>query len=428
MVGIIGVANRTGGYTGNEQEEIEILCRAASVLYDSYRRQQQEDELKQNRRLAEEALRESEVKYRSLVESANAVPFKLNLATGRFTYIGHQIEQLLGYPMSSWVDFDTWSNRIHPEDRQQAIAYCTDATSRGKDHEFEYRAIAADGRHVWIRDVVSVIMGDDGPKEVIGFMFDITERKRAEEQARQLQADLAHMSRLSTLGEMATGLAHELGQPLTVIANYANGSIRRLHSGNLSQDELKDMLERISAQARRGGSIIRGLESLVRKGEAKRVSIDINESILEIVDLTEVDAKRHKATTHLELKANLPAVLADPTQVQQVILNLVQNACEACEQVPVSQRVVTVHTAWAGEDELEITVSDSGPGVASELSDRLFEPFFTTKQKGMGMGLAISRSIVEAHHGKLWSTSNPESGASFHFTLPIAKEGKSHEK
>ena len=226
---------------------------------------------------------------------------------------------------------------------------------------------------------------------------------------------------------MASGLAHELGQPLTVIANYANGCIRRLHSENLSRDELKDMLERISAQARRGGSIIRGLESLVRKGEAKRVPIDINESILEIVDLTEVDAKRHKATTHLELKPNLPSVLADPTQVQQVILNLVQNACEACEQVPVSQRVVTVHTAWAGEDELEITVSDSGPGVASELSDRLFEPFFTTKTKGMGMGLAISRSIVEAHHGKLWSTSNPESGASFHFTLPIAKEDKSHE-
>ena len=380
------------------------------------------------RKQAKEALSESEFKHRSLIESANAVPWKVELATGRFTYMGQQVEQLLGYPMSSWVDFDSWSDRIHPEDREQAIKYCMDSTSRGEDHEFEYRAITADGQHVWIREVVSVIMGDEGPKELIGFMFNITERKHAEEQARQLQADLAHMSRLSTLGEMASGLAHELNQPLAVIANYANGCIRRLHSENLSRDELKDMLERISAQARRGGSIIRGLESLVRKGEAKRVSIDINESILEIVDLTEVDAKRHKATTHLELKPNLPAVLADPTQVQQVILNLVQNACEACAQVPVSQRVVTVHTAWAGEDELEITVSDSGPGVASELSDRLFEPFFTTKQKGMGMGLAISRSIVEAHHGKLWTSKNPESGASFHFTLPIAKEDKSHGK
>ncbi len=265
-------------------------------------------------------------------------------------------------------------------------------------------------------------------KELIGFMFNITERKRAEEQARQLQADLAHMSRLSMMGEMASGLAHELNQPLAVITNYANGCIRRLHSDNLTQDELKDMLERISAQARRGGSIIRGLESLVRKGGFERAPIDINESILEVVDLAGVDASRYKATTHMELQPNLPSVLADPTQVQQVILNLVQNACEACGKVPVSQRDVTIRTVLAGEDELEITVSDTGAGIASELNDHLFEPFFTTKTKGIGMGLAISRSIVESHNGKLWSTNNPESGASFHFTLPIAKEDKSHEE
>jgi len=159
-----------------------------------------------------------------------------------------------------------------------------------------------------------------------------------------------------------------------------------------------------------------------------REPIDINESILEIVDLAGVDAKRYKATTQLELQPNLPTALANATQVQQVILNLVQNACEACEQVPISRRGVSVHTSLANEDELKITVSDSGAGIASELGDQLFEPFYSTKEKGIGMGLAISKSIIEAHNGKLWSTANPVCGTSFHFTLPIAKEGKSNGK
>jgi PAS domain S-box-containing protein len=371
------------------------------------------------RKRAEEALQESEVKYRSLVESASAVPCKLDIATGRFTYMGQQIEELLGYPMSSWVGFDTWSDRIHPEDREQARAYCMAATSRGEDHEFEYRAIAADGRHVWIRDVVSVIMGEQGPKEIIGFMFDITERKRAEEKAHQLQADLAHMSRLSTMGEMASGLAHELNQPLTVITNYAQGCVRRLKSNAISEDELEDILHRIATQARRSGSIIRGLGNLVRKSSALRTDIDVNQSIMEVAELANAEAAQHHAKARFELEPNLPLVTADQTQLQQVILNLVQNGCEAIEDLPTPRREVTVRTKRRGDSQLEIAVCDYGAGIPKAFSERLFEPFFTTKAQGIGMGLAISRSIVESHGGRLWATPNRDEGTTFHFTLPI---------
>ncbi len=290
---------------------------------------------------------------------------------------------------------------------------------RGEDHEFEYRAIAADGRHVWIRDVVSVIMDEQGPKEIIGFMFDITERKRTEEQARQLQVDLAHMSRLSSMGEMATGLAHELNQPLTVITNYAQGCVRRLKSNAIGPEELGDILGRIATQARRSSSIIRGLGNLVRKSSAMRFEVDINHCIMEVADLANAEATQHHAKARFELEPNLPGVMADQTQLQQVILNLVQNGCEAIQDTPESRRAVTVRTKQRGDRELEISVSDNGRGISELLGERLFEPFFTTKAQGIGMGLAISRSIVESHGGRLWATPNRGKGTTFHFTLPI---------
>ena len=253
----------------------------------------------------------------------------------------------------------------------------------------------------------------------VAVKHDITERKRAEEQTRQLQADLAHMSRLSSMGEMATGLAHELNQPLTAITNYALGCVRRLKSNAISQDELENILSRIASQARRSGSIIRGLETLVRKSSALRTDIDVNESIMDVAELVDAEAAQHHAKARFELEPNLPLVLADQTQLQQVILNLVQNGCEAIQDMPESRRAVTVRTKQRGDTELEVSVSDNGRGIPEPLGERLFEPFFTTKAQGIGMGLAISRSIVESHGGRLWATPNRGEGTTFHFTLPI---------
>ena len=261
----------------------------------------------------------------------------------------------------------------------------------------------------------------------VAVKHDITERKRAEEQTRQLQADLAHMSRLSSMGEMATGLAHELNQPLTAITNYALGCVRRLKSNSISQDELENILSRIASQARRSGSIIRGLENLVLKSSALRFEIDINHCIMEVADLANAEATQHRAKARFELEPNLPLVMADQTQLQQVILNLVQNGCEAIQDTPESRRAVTVRTKQRGDRELEISVSDNGCGISESLGERLFEPFVTTKAQGIGMGLAISRSIVESHGGRLWATPNRGKGTTFHFTLPIVGGGDGDE-
>ncbi|MCZ6808034.1 MAG: PAS domain S-box protein, partial [Deltaproteobacteria bacterium] len=224
---------------------------------------------------------------------------------------------------------------------------------------------------------------------LLAVVRDITERKRAEEQARRLQADLAHMSRLGSIGEMATGLAHELNQPLTVITNYAQGCVRRLKSNTISQDELENILSRIATQARRSGSIIRSLGNFVRKSSALRTNIDVNQSILDVAELVNAEAAQHRVKARFELEPNLPPVKVDQTQLQQVILNLVQNGCEAIEDAPESRREVTVRTKQRDDSYLEIVVSDCGAGIPEALGERLFEPFVTTKAHGIGMGLAI---------------------------------------
>ncbi len=179
------------------------------------------------------------------------------------------------------------------------------------------------------------------------------------------------------------------------------------------------MLGRIATQAKRSSSIIRGLGNLVRKSSALRFEIDINRSIMEVADLADAEAAQHHAQARFELEPNLPPVMADQTQLQQVILNLVQNGCEAIQDTPESRRAVTVRTKQRGDTELEISVSDNGRGISESLGERLFEPFFTTKAQGIGIGLAISRSIVESHGGRLWATPNRGEGTTFHFTLPI---------
>ena len=213
-----------------------------------------------------------------------------------------------------------------------------------------------------------------------------------------------------------------------MITNYAQGCVRRLKSNAISEDELENILSRIATQAQRSSSIIRGLGNLVRKSSARRTDIDVNQSIIEVTELANAEAAQHRVKARFELEPNLPRVLANQTQLQQVILNLVQNGCEAIEDASVSRRAVTVRTKQRGDRELEIAVSDNGRGISEPLGERLFEPFFTTKAEGIGMGLAISRSIVESHGGRLWATPNQGGGTTFHFTLPIVGGGDGDEQ
>jgi two-component system sensor kinase FixL len=247
-----------------------------------------------------------------------------------------------------------------------------------------------------------------------GFIRDLTERQRTEARLQELQSELVHISRLTALGEMASTLAHELNQPLSAIANYLRGSVRLLAADNPPRERLAEALDKASEQALRAGDIIRRLREFVARGETERRVESLPKLIEEAGALALVGAKEHGVRVEFDLSPAADLVLADKVQIQQVVLNLIRNAIDAMEGG--SRRQLRIATALA-EDFVQITVADTGPGVSPEFVDQLFQPFITTKRHGLGVGLSISRTIVEAHGGRIWVEETPGGGATFHFTL-----------
>ncbi len=251
------------------------------------------------------------------------------------------------------------------------------------------------------------------------FSTDITERKNAEAAARRHQAELTHVLRLGTMGEMAAGLAHEINQPLGAIASYAQGSTRRLRGPSPDIPGVLGAIEQITAEALRAGEIIRRLRTLVRKEAPRQDWIDLNEIVRNVLQLLRPDALLHRIALRAELDRALPRVVGDGIQVEQVVVNLVRNGIEALS-ASAEPRELSVSTAADG-DSVHAIVSDTGAGLNPDLRERIFDPFFSTKSDGLGMGLSISRTIVESHGGRLWTVPSPR-GATFQFTLPINPE------
>ncbi len=247
----------------------------------------------------------------------------------------------------------------------------------------------------------------------------IAERKRTEERLREHQAELAHVARLSTMGEMASSIAHEVNQPLSAIANYASGCVRKLRSGTGTADELIEVLGKTAQQAERAAKVIHRIRTFVRKEAPKHTWTDLNDLVQEVMTLIEFDLQRAELDVRLELGEQLPLVLVDAIQIEQVILNLVRNAIEAMEDNTAAKGQLIIQTSTPKSDAVEAAISDTGHGLPIGSADQLLEPFFTTKSKGMGMGLSISHSIIEAYGGRLWATPNPQGGATFRFTLPV---------
>lgn len=260
---------------------------------------------------------------------------------------------------------------------------------------------------------------DNAVSFVICTGIDITEQRQAEDQARQHQADLVHVSRLCTMGEMAAGLAHELNQPLAAIVSYTQGCVRRIANGAQSS-EILDAMKQVTLQAQRAGEIIKHLRNFVSKGEPHRSAVQVNAMVREVLSVCRVDIRRHSATIRLRLLDNLPTVSVDMIQIEQVLVNLVRNGLEAMTNTEPTAREMLIRTFFNDKQQVQISVSDAGEGLPKDLNpEKVFEAFFTTKKEGMGMGLAISRSIIEAHGGRLWAERNPDRGTTFHFTLPV---------
>jgi two-component system sensor kinase FixL len=253
-----------------------------------------------------------------------------------------------------------------------------------------------------------------------GFVRDLTERESTERRLQDLQSELVHVSRLTAMGEMASALAHELNQPLSAIANYMKGAERHLASDRPDREKLQHALSSATAQALRAGEIIRRLRDFVAKGEADRGIEKLRILLEEAGALAMIGAKERGVRLKFNIDRRLTYVLADKVQVQQVLLNLMRNAVDAMEGC--ARRDLTVSAVPADGDMVEVRVADTGPGIAPEIADRLFQPFMSTKAQGMGVGLSISRTIIEAHGGRIWAEPNPGGGCIFHFTLRSVRE------
>jgi two-component system, LuxR family, sensor kinase FixL len=254
-----------------------------------------------------------------------------------------------------------------------------------------------------------------------GFVRDLTEQQAAERRIQDLQAELLHASRLSVMGQMASTMAHELNQPLTAVVNYLEAARHLLQRGPEAAERVEALMARAIGQAERAGDVIRQLRQFVSKGETERRSQSLNQLVEEALALALVGTRQSGVRVRLDLDRGVSPVLVDAVQVQQVVLNLVRNAVEAMEAVE-RRELAIVTRAIEGEAMAEVSVTDSGPGIAPEIADRLFQPFVTTKETGMGLGLSICREIIEAHHGRLTVAPAASGGTVFRLTLPMPRE------
>ncbi len=369
---------------------------------------------------AEAKLRESEERFRLAAKATRDAIWDWDCSRD-YVWRSKGFQNLFGYeaddiePTFSW-----WIDRIHSDDRERVVAQLPDL-KRGTSQQcaFEYRFRRADGSYADVIDRGFVMLNAEGePIRMVGSIMDVSERRRSETLAHMHQAELAHRSRISTMGEIATGIAHELNQPLTAISNYAESCARALAAGERgSQEKVLGWIEKISNNTHRAAKMIRRLRSFTRKSEPKKLIVDANEIVAETIDLLEAETRLKGFRVRWRSQEPMP-VRVDRIQVEQVLVNLVHNAYEAMSANQGDDRVVTLGLQQLGE-RVQISVSDRGEGIAQDNLERVFDAFFTSKANGVGIGLAISRSIVEDHGGRLWVEPNPERGVTFRFTLPL---------
>jgi len=311
--------------------------------------------------------------------------------------------------------------RVHPDDREPVQQAFDRATKEKTDFDIEHRLQMPDGRVKHLHVIARASDTSSDNFEFVGAVTDVTAATKAEEALRQAQADLAHVSRLSTMGELTASIAHEVNQPLTAVVNNANASISLLPKGAPNLEEVREALAEIIEDANRASDVIARVRQLAKRAPIEKSLLDLRGVVQDVLTLARYESAARKVTIRTDLSKDLLSVSGDRVQLQQVLLNLVMNAMDAMNEVEESKRVLTI-CGWRethdGTFEARLRVSDSGVGFKPEEMDRLFEAFYTTKRHGMGMGLAISRSIIEAHGGRLWAEPNAGPGATFLLSLP----------
>ena len=376
------------------------------------------------RKRAEAALRQTEAYLEEAQRLSHTGSWAWNVARRENIHWSQEQYRLFGLdPKHDSRSFETAFQRIHPEDRATFNNVVERAIRERSDFEVDFRIVLPDGSTKYSRSVGHPVFSASGELvEFVGTGIDITERRRAEkerERLRQVQADLAHITRATTMGELTASLAHEINQPITAAATDARTCLRWLAREQPDIGEARESAARMVNAVTRAADIISRLRQLFKKGAPQTNLVDVSEVIQEMVVLLRSEASRHSVSILTELSEDLPRVMADRVQLQQVLMNLILNGIEAMQDTK-SEGQLTIRSLMAEPDQLLISVSDTGVGLPREQADQIFNAFFSTKTQGTGMGLSISRSIIESHGGRLWATSNSGRGATFNFTLPSA--------
>lgn len=368
-----------------------------------------------------------EERFRRVVEAAPSAMIMVN-HEGQITLanlqaektFGYSREELLGRPIEMLVP-----ERLQSGYRDFRHGYLCHPQARPMGAERrELFGRRKDGSEVPVEIGLSPIHTSNGPL-VLASIVDITQRKLAELEAARQRHDLAHLARVTALGELSSSLAHELTHPLTAILSNAQAAQRFLAHDDVDLDEVRDILNDIVTQDQRAGEVIHGLRLLLKKGELQEHcdDVDVNEVIRDLVKLMRSDLINRNVTVDTDLAQNLPAVTGDRVQLQQVLLNLILNGCEAMADYNSSERRLLIASQWEN-GAVRVSVADRGSGIPEKNMEQVFERFFTTKKEGMGLGLSVCRTIIDAHRGKIWATNNAGCGATFHLSLPIVGVGK----
>jgi PAS domain S-box-containing protein len=365
--------------------------------------------------------RQAEEQFRLVVEAAPSAMIMVN-SEGRIALVNTQVETVFGYARQELIGHSI--EMLVPERfRSHHVgyrgSYFDDAQARKIGAGRELFGLRKDRSEVPIEIGLNPIHTSEGLFVLVS-IIDISERKQAELEAARRHNEMAHLSRVATLGELSGSIAHELNLPLGAILSNAQAAQRILANGDADLAEVREILSDIVSEDKRAAEVIRRLQLWLKKGEVHQRSLRINKVVRDALKLIRTDLISQKVTVDTELWPNLPTVTGDPVQLQQVLLNLVVNACDAMADCNALERRLLIRTGIQnGSSAVIVSVTDRGSSIPEKKMEEIFEPFFTTKEKGMGLGLSICRTIVTAHRGKLWATNNPDGGATFYFSLPV---------
>ena len=415
LVALWGAAQGHGPFVGGSPAEnalaLQLFLIIASIPVLSLAT------LTEDRARAESKARRSEEQLAIALDAAQLGRWDWDIAQQRLEW-SDITRRMYGVPLDVPVSPETFAALIHPDDRHLIEAAARDGLAR-RPIEVEFRIVLPDGTVKWIMSRGKTLFDADGrATRTVGIKVDITARKQTELQLKEQGRELAHIDRLSMVGELSVAIAHELNQPLAAILANVGAARRFLSHNPPNLVQVREIVDAIAQDNRRAAAVIHKVGALLRRDDLPRAPLQLNDVVEDVIDIARGDIIGRGVSLSIRSERGLAPIVGDRVQLQQVLLNLVLNACDAMESVPETARRLTVVTTGGLDHRVRVTVCDTGPGVAGHQLEDVFEPFVTSKPQGLGLGLAVCRSIVTAHEGTLWAENNPDGGASFCFELP----------